>query len=227
MTTKRRKSEASWPAAGSIFSFVPADSASRAGSVAQQLSRTLTEDPGVAVLLADFDRRDHSVWRANEAPRRLDGRTWGAFISEGDSGGTQVLHAREVHPCHLGPLLDYAREHYTIVCADLTGATEAHAAEVLRASTAIFVVGSAQRSSIEGVCEKASWLRRIDVADRCALLLDRVPHGLSRDEAEEITGLPLCCFVENDADILHLATWLTANALAGSECEEDVLALAG
>lgn len=225
MTTKRRKSEASWPAAGSIFSFVPADSASRAGSVAQQLSRTLTEDPGVAVLLADFDRRDYSVWRAKEAPRRLDGRTWGAFASEVD--GIHMLHAREVHPCHLGPLLDYARQHYAIVCADLTGATEAHAAEVLRASTAIFVVGSAQLSSIEAVCEKASWLRRMDAADRSALLLDRVRHGLSRDEAEEITGLPLCCFVENDADILHLATWLTANALAGSECEEDVLALAG
>jgi hypothetical protein len=223
---KYQKSDASRSSAGSIFSFVPADSASRAGSVAQQLSRTLTEDPGVAVLLADFDRRPYSVWSANEAPRRLDGRTWGALTAEVD-GGIQVMHAREVHPSHLGPLLDYAREHYTIVCADLTGATEAHAVEVLRASAAIFVVGSAQQSSIEGVCEKAAWLRRIDVADRSALLLDHVPHGLSREEAEEITGLPLCCFVENDADILHLATWLTANALAGSECEEDVLALAG
>lgn len=224
MTRKQRKSDASWPPAGSIFSFVPADSASRAGSVAQQLSRTLTEGPGVAVLLADFDRKPYSVWSANEAPRRLDGRTWGAFTSEEDGGGIQVLHAREVHPCHLGPLLDYAREHYTIVCADLTGAPEAHAVEVLRASAAIFVVGSAQPSSIEGVCEKASWLRRIDVADQSALLLDRVPHGLSRDEAEEITGLPLCGFVENDAHIRQLATWLMASAV---ECEEDVLALAG
>src|SRR5580700_3749556 len=45
------------PSPGSIFSFVPAHGACRAGAVAQQLSRSLSEGLGIAVLLADFDRR--------------------------------------------------------------------------------------------------------------------------------------------------------------------------
>jgi len=50
VNTKLRKldivSEASRSKSGSIFSFLPADGASRAGAVAQQVSRTLTEGPG-------------------------------------------------------------------------------------------------------------------------------------------------------------------------------------
>ena len=42
--------------AGSIFSFVPAHGGSRVGAVAEQLSRTLAEGPGAAVLLADLSK---------------------------------------------------------------------------------------------------------------------------------------------------------------------------
>jgi Flp pilus assembly CpaE family ATPase len=218
-------SEAGRLFAGSIFSFLPADGASRAGAVAQQLSRTLTEGLGSAVLLADFDRRAYSVWNANEAPRRLDGRTWGAIASQVD--GIEVLNAKEVHARQVGPLFDYAREHYTIVCADLTGAKDAHALEVLRASTAIFVVASSNHGSVEGACEKASWLRQMDMGDRCALLLDRAPGGVSTDEAEEFTGLPVCSLVENDAHIRQLAEWLKSNTRTESGSNQAGLAIAG
>jgi hypothetical protein len=216
---------------GSIFSFVPADGASRAGAVAQQVSRTLTEGPGgsvglgAAVLLADFDRRAYSVWSASEGPRRLDGRTWGAFASQVD--GIEVLNAREVHARQLGSLLDYAQQNFRIICADLTGAKEAHALEVLRASTAIFLVATSSHNSLEGVCEKASWLRQADLGDRCALLLDRAPNGASIQEAEDITGLPLCSLVEQDSHIQQLATWLMANTTANADADEDALAMAG
>jgi hypothetical protein len=204
---------------GLIFSFLPADGASRAGAVAQQVSRTLTEGLGGnpdlsktedrAVLLADFDRRAYSVWSAGEAPRRLDGHTWGAFVSLVD--GMEVLNAREVHARQLRGVLDYARKHYRIICADLTGAKDAHGLETLRASEGIFLVADSTHSSLESVCEKASWLHQIDLGERCALLLNRAPDGVSIDEAEEITGLPVCSLVETDRDIRQFAGWLTAN----------------
>ena len=46
--------------AGSIFSFVPAHGGSRAGAVAEQLSRTLAEGPGAVVLLADLPKLERA-----------------------------------------------------------------------------------------------------------------------------------------------------------------------
>jgi hypothetical protein len=208
-------SEASSP--GSIFSFVPAHGACRAGAVAQQLSRTLTEGLGVAVLLADFDRRAYSVWSATEPPRRLDGRTWGAFVSDVD--GMPVLNAREVHPRHLTALLEYARAHFAVVCADLTGAQESHAATVLRASDGIFLVSGSDGASIEGVREKMDWMRSMDLSERCGMLLEHTPHGVSAREAEDLTGTPVCSLIENAHQIQQLATWLASNTAAAGERE--------
>lgn len=207
------------PSPGSIFSFVPAHGACRAGAVAQQLSRSLSEGLGIAVLLADFDRRAYSVWSATEPPRRLDGRTWGAFVSEVD--GTQVLNAREVPPSQLTALLDYARAHFAIVCADLTGAQESHALSVLRASDGIFLVSGTDGASIEGVREKMEGMRSIGLGERCGMLLEHTPHGVTASEAEDLTGTPVCSLIENADQIQQLATWLASNTAAAVGCESD------
>lgn len=188
------------------------------------MSRTLTEGLASAVLLADFDRRAYSVWSANEPPRRLDGRTWGAFASEVD--GMQVLNAREVNPRHLTPLLDYAREHYSIVCADLTGADEAHAAAVLRASDAVFIVSGSDGASVAGTREKVEWLDSIDLAGRAGILLEHTPHGSSAVQFEEATGVPVSSLIENKHQIENLARWLFANTHAAAEASNPAWAVA-
>ena len=173
------------------------------------------------MLLADFDRRAYSVWSATEPPRRLDGQTWGAFVSEVD--GTQVLNAREVPPRQLTRLLDYARSHFAIVCADLTGAQESHALSVLRASDGIFVVAGTDGASIEGIREKMEWLRSIDLGERCGLLMEHTPHGVSASEAEDLTGTPVCSLIETAGQIHQLAKWLASNSssAAGSEIDAE------
>lgn len=201
-------------APGTIVSFVPAHGDSRAGSVAAQLSRALTEGLGRAVLLADFDARGSAVWnsrlRSAQAPRRLDGRTWGAFVTEVD--GLDVLDARETHPRQLGRLLEHARERYSEMCVDLTGARPPHALEVLRASDAIFLVTDADHASLEGVREKAERLRSIDLTDRVGLLVRRSTDCPDLDQIEDLTGLPVCSLIETDAQIEQLARWLAAHA---------------
>src|SRR5277367_5291212 len=112
-------------APGTLVSFLPAHGDSRAGAVAEQLSRTLTEGFGLAVLLANFENRGNSVWQSARQRRRLDGRTWGAFVDE--SRGVKTLDAYEAHPRQIGRLMDYARKNYSTICADLTGAREGHA----------------------------------------------------------------------------------------------------
>jgi Flp pilus assembly CpaE family ATPase len=210
---------------GSVFSLVPAHGASRVGAVAEQLSRTLAEGSGVAVLLADFQTRGYPVWHRADAPHRLDGRTWGAFVAEND--GFDMLDASDVNPRELSPLLDYARENYQVVCADLTGAREPQSAQTLRASDAIFVVSGSDRASLESVREKVEWLHSLNVDERCALLLQHEPTGVSAADAEEISGLPVCSLIDSEQQIAQLAHWLVANS-SHVEAEELVeLALAG
>jgi Flp pilus assembly CpaE family ATPase len=200
-------------APGTIVSLVPAHGDSRVGAVAKQLSRTLTEDLGISVLLADFDTQGYppwtSMWTSTEAPRRLDGHTWGAFVTQVD--GLDILDARETHPRQLGRLLDQARQKYSAICADLTGARYQHALEVLRVSDAIFLVTDSNHASMEGVREKADWLRSIDMSDRVGLLVRRSPGGPRADEIEDITGLPVCSLIETDAQMTQFARWLASH----------------
>src|SRR5580693_3330813 len=109
---------------GPIYSFGPARGGSRAGEVAEQLSRTLAHVPGFSVLLAGFAAREYSLWNPADSPRRLDGHTWGAFVF--DSHGVEVLDAREVYPRQLRRVLEYAQQKYRVVCADISEAKEQH-----------------------------------------------------------------------------------------------------
>jgi hypothetical protein len=200
---------------GPIYSFVPARGGSRAGVVAEQLSRTMTEVSGLSVLLAGFAAREYSLWNPSDSPRRLDGTTWGAFVF--DSHGLEVLDAREVYPRQLRRVLEYAQQKYRIVCADVTEAKEAHSLETLRASECIFIVSHSDRASLEMAREKREWLKSIDLSDQCGLLLDRVPGGLSSEQPEEITGLPMCSLVDRGEYIERLAGWMHAEESYSSE----------
>ncbi len=200
---------------GPIYSFVPARGGSRAGAVAEELSRTLTEVSGSSVLLAGFAAREYSLWNPADSPRRLDGHTWGAFVF--DSHGLDVLDAREVYPRQLARVLEYAQQKYKIVCADISEAKESHSLETLRASECIFIVSHSDRASLEMAREKREWLQSIDLADQCGLLLDRVPGGVTSEYAEDITGLPMCSLVDRGEYIERLAGWLVAEESYTSE----------
>jgi hypothetical protein len=200
---------------GPIYSFVPARGGSRAGVVAEQLSRTLTEVTGSSVLLAGFAAREYSLWNPADSPRRLDGHTWGAFVFE--SRGLDVLDAREVYPRQLGRVLEYAQQKYKVVCADMTEAKESHSLETLKASECIFIVSHSDRASLEMAREKREWLQSIDLSEQCGLLLDRVPGGVSSEQAEDITGLPMCSLVDRGEYVERLAGWLVAEESYTSE----------
>lgn len=198
---------------GSVFSFLPANGASKAGAVAQQLSRTLTEGFGIAVLLASFDTRPYSKSPAMETPRRLDGRTWSGFVSKfnGELDEIDILDVCEAHPRQLRPILEGARDVYGIVCADLTGAKTTHVVETLRASDAVFLAANSDPATLPALQEKIQWLRSLDLDGNCCLLLEWSRDSQEIQEMEELTGLPVCSLVENDCQVEQLAAWLAAN----------------
>jgi len=173
--------------------------------VAREVSRRLAE-LGHSVLLSDFYAHGFPLWGTAEAPQRLDGHTWGAFVTHGEDFDT--LEAREAHPREIRRLLDCARHRYQVTCADLTQSKEVVALEVLRQADSIFVVCASDPASLNLAQFKATWLRSIDLDQKCGLLLHRVPGGASAREAEERTGLPVCAVVDSAEDLQHLAAWL-------------------
>jgi hypothetical protein len=195
-------------ASGLVYAFVPAHGASKAGTVSRELSRTLSEGLGLSVLLADFYARGFPLWGTTEAPQRLDGRTWGAFVTPGEAFDT--LEAREAHPREIRRLLDHARCLYNVTCADLTESKEVVSLEVLRQADAIFIVSSSDAASLDIARYRAAWLRSIGLEGHSGMLLQRAAGGFSVPEAEERTGLPVCSVVDTGADVGRLAAWLGA-----------------
>jgi len=196
---------------GLIFSFLPAHGGSKATGLVEELCRAVAS-LGLPVLLAKFGEAEFSPWRIEDAPRRLDGRTWGALVSA--RGEFDELDVSEVHPRQLRPVLDYAAQRYAVICADLSGAKAAHMADVLRASASIFVVSGSGARSLEMVRGKVAWLRSIDLEERSALLLRSEPGGLGAAEAKARTGLRVTTFAEAGEALLSLAEWLATESKA-------------
>ncbi len=196
----------------------------------RELCRTLTEVHGAKVLLAQFDLPNFelgtcSIWRAEEAPSRLDGHTWGAFATRGE--WCDELDAREVHPRRLRGVMEYAAAHYDVVLADLTGAKEPHVMEALHSSESIFVVSGGGPASLEIVREKAAWLRTVNLAERCSLLLRPEAGGAARAEAAERTGLPVVSLIVSGEDLRRMAESVAGESLeAESPVAEPDLELA-
>jgi hypothetical protein len=65
--------------------------------------------------------------------------------------------------------------------------------------------------------EKRKWLQSLDLGDQCALLLDRVPGGLTSEQAEDLTGLPMCSLVDRPEYLERLAGWLIAEETFSAE----------
>jgi len=203
-----RKSGTKVLAPGPIYSFVPAHGEAKADLVAAQFSRTLSEGFGCSVLLADFETHPYSVAPASTlgAESPLGGMAWHTSISR--RNGHDVLHARCVDGEQIRPVFEQARKHYSLVCADLSGASEHAAADVLRASDAIFLIASSAWQSLDAVRLKAEWLRSVAVDRRCGLILWRAPRGAAPLHVEEFAGVPVCSVVQSDEQIGILADWL-------------------
>jgi hypothetical protein len=138
----------------------------------------------------------------------LDRNSWGAFLTPGVPFDT--LETKEAHPREIPRLLDIARKRYAVTCADLSGATQMAALEILRHSDWIFVVAPSDIASLGMARFKAEWLRSLNLGENSGLLMNRVPKGAAIPDAETLTGLPVCALVDYAVEMDRLAAWLAA-----------------
>ena len=103
----------------------------------------------------------------------------------------------------------------SVTCMDLADADPAEAREAIRASEVIFVVSATDPVSIEDACAQAAWLqyvlRSLQREEACGLLLVPTPGGITTDEAEQRTGLPVCGVFRSTNHTAQLARWIVQN----------------
>ena len=165
------------------------------------------EDLGLAVLLADFNCAQSSLWQPMRGLRSLNSFTRGAVVRR--EGNIDVLNAASATVHNVALWMEYASREHDVVAADLTPASEEVALEVMHVATSIFIVSDSDRNSLDLARDKASWIRTHGMKDLCALLLRATPGGIRPDVAEEVTGIPVCSLIDDIPQIRRLAAWLT------------------
>lgn len=186
-----------------LFSFLPSKGGSGASTLACHFSAALAREvaPGVAqgkngrVLFMDLDlnggvgrllfdtKNTYTLGELIESGVQLDGTYWPRFVTKIDAldviigGRTNPRHP--LMPAHLRPLLEYAVDRYSVICADLTGNWESFAIEVLRQSAGIFLVCCTDLCSIRLAQERMRLLEQFDLHKRVGILVNRFPDRLS------------------------------------------------
>ena len=187
-------------ASGLICAFVPVRAAtSEASATATELSRILGGTLNVSTLLADLRTRGFPV--LGTIPH-----SGGALLARGERFDT--LEAHEVPPSQIPGLLNHVRRLYEVTSADLTGAMEIAAFEVLAHADSIFLVSGTDAASLELVKRKQAWLHSIGLVENTALLLHRTRGGASPADFEDQAGLPVCGLIDKRDGIRRLAMWL-------------------
>ena len=130
----------------------------------------------------------------------------GALLARGQQFDT--LEAHEVSPTQIPGLLNHARQLYEITLADLTGARELAAFEVLEHADSILLVSGTDTSSLGLVKRKKAWLHSIGLVENTGLLLHRTREGQSIADFEDQAGLPVCGLIDSPEGIRCLAAWL-------------------
>jgi pilus assembly protein CpaE len=186
-----------------LYSFLPSKGGSGASTLACHFSAALAREfaPGVSqgkggrVLFMDldlnggvgrylFDTKDtYTLGELIESGVNLDGTYWPRFVTRIDALdviiGGRTNPRRPLMPSHLRPMLEYAVDRYSVICADLTGNWEAFALEVLRQSSGIFLVCCTDLCSIRLAQERMRLLEQFDLAKRVGILVNRFPDRLS------------------------------------------------
>ena len=196
-------SELGRPKLPQLYSFLPSKGGSGASTLACHFSAALAREVSTGVtqgkmgriLFMDldltggvgryvFDTKDtYTLSELIESGVALDGGYWPRFVTRIEALdviiGGRTNPRRPLTPAHLRPLLEYAVDRYSVICADLTGNWEAFALEVLRQSAGIFLVCCTDLCSIRLAQERMRLLEQFDLGKRVGILVNRFPDRLS------------------------------------------------
>lgn len=201
-----------------IFCFLPAKPGGGASTLAVNaalsLARLSTESE--RVLLADFDLHQgvvafllratstHSIMDAAERSGHLDEDLWSSVVSRRANldvlGVGRLDYRTALTADQVRGIVDYARHVYGTICADLSGDMDPPSVEMLKNAKHIFLVCTHEVSGLHLARAKAEMLRRLELADRASILLNRSEKRstFSIEEIEKMVGLRVRFSFPND-----------------------------
>jgi pilus assembly protein CpaE len=199
-----------------IYSFLPAKAGSGASTIALNVAAAISRGEKSRVLLSDFDLssgmlrfllnldREHSVINAVQHAGRLDEDLWAQLVATHDQ--LDVLHAGPLDPNvrvesePIQELIGFLRRQYTALCFDLSGNLEKYSLEIMQESRRVLLVCTPEVPSLHMAREKIAFLRRLDLADRVGVIVNRFPKrsAVSPGQIQDLLGVPVFRIVPND-----------------------------
>jgi pilus assembly protein CpaE len=223
---------------------IPSKAGVGCSTIALNTSIMLAQQPGMKVLLADFDlncgligfmlqlETPYSVVSAAENAHAMDEDLWQRLVTT--RGQLDVLPAGpflpgfRIEPTQIRYLLEFARRNYKAICLDLSGILEKFSLEILHESKEIFLVCTPEVPSLHLAREKMKFLRSQDLHGRVRVLLNRAQRRsmLPISEVEKLLGVPVFQTFPNDYAGVHRALSAGKSVNADSELGRGFRALA-
>jgi pilus assembly protein CpaE len=203
-----------------FFAFMPAKAGVGASTIAANATWAFSQPADSNVLLADFDtasgvtgfmfdtEHDHNLVHAAERRRELDEETWRRLVK--GIGNIDLLLSGAPHVgeglsrLQVSQLIEYARRNYNIVSADLPDTFDETTLTVLREANRIFLVTTPELSALRLTRLKILLLRKLELDDKMALLVNRVTPRmeLNIEEIQNTVGTEVFASFPSDyADV--------------------------
>jgi Flp pilus assembly CpaE family ATPase len=167
-----------------LYSFLPAKPGAGCSTTAIHSALELAQRQSQRVLLADFDlncgltrfflKIDHPYSCRDAVRGALNDEIWQRLrvrVDDLDVLPNGAIDLRPgLEPEALGSFLEFVRQRYRYVVADLSGTLEPFSLDILRESHRILLVVEPELSSLHMAQEKIQFLEAFDLASRVALV---------------------------------------------------------
>ncbi len=226
-------------ATSQVFAFLPSKAGVGTSTIALNTAVAISRLPNMNVLLSDFDLNSgmmrfmlkldsgYCVTDAAEHALQMDESMWPSMVSKVDK--LEVLHAGKLNPdFHIEPtqirhLMEFMRRNYDALCFDLSGNLEKYSLEIMHECKKIFLVATPEIPALHLAREKVTYLKRLDLADRICLLLNRSQKRplITPAQIEELVGVPVYMTFPNDYQAVQRALaagrWLDTSSDLGKK----------
>lgn len=199
-----------------IYSFLPAKPGVGASTIAMNVSAAAAKLGNCKTVLVDLDLNsgmqrfmlkldnEFCITDAAENSFKMDENLWPQLVTS--IGDLDVLHSGRLNPGHriepsqMRHLVEFMRRYYRLIAIDLSGNMEKYSIEIMEESRRIFLVTTAEISSLHLARERYNYLKTLDLGDRIELVLNRSHKRSAIDtkQIEDLLGLPVKVALPND-----------------------------